>query len=343
MSDIRYNTLDDRYVIIAPERLHRPFFNPKPLTQEQLVLEHISSCPFCEGNESKTTPEIYAIRDKNSKADEKGWKIRVVPNLYKALSIETDHYAHYNGLFQTHRGFGAHEIVIDTPQHDLKMHQWSEKSTINWFNILKYRINDLKSDYRLQTLSIFKNSGVKAGASQEHPHTQIIGLPIIPTQLLHQFRRFHQHYLNTGRILIEDMIVQEYKDSTRIILDNDSFVAFCPFASEYPFEVMIVAKEGLSRLEYIDDKELKELSSLFIEIFKRLQREIGEFDYNISISIPPLQNTSQTGSFYHDIDKISRLNIRITPRIYQHAGFETSMGMMINPVTPEEATKRLRG
>jgi len=343
MSDIRYNTLDDRYVIIAAERLHRPFFNPNTAIQQQLGLKHISSCPFCEGHESKTTPEIVAIREKSSKADEKGWKIRVIPNRYKALNIETDYYAQHSGLFELHKGFGAHEIVIDTPQHDLTMDKWSEETSLNWFNILKYRINDLKSDQRLQALSIFKNSGSKAGASQEHPHTQIIALPILPTQLLHQFYRFHQHYRSTGRTLIEDMIVQEYEDATRIISDTDSFVAFCPFASEFPFEVMIVAKEGLSRLENITDKESKELSSLLVEIFIKLKREVGEFDYNISLSTPPLQKTTQTSSFYNDIDKISRLMLRITPRIYQHAGFEISMGMMINPVTPENAARRLRG
>ncbi len=336
MSDIRYNLLDDRFVIIAPERLTRPL-----CTQPQQSIQG-SNCPFCEGSESMTTPEIYALRDTTSQANQKGWQNRVVPNLYKAVGIETKNYFKQNGIFKSHNGFGAHEILIDTPHHTQEMHKWSIETYINWFTTLIHRIIDLKDNRELLSLTIFKNSGIIAGASQEHPHTQLIALPIIPTTLLQKYQRFSQHYHNTGHVLLEDVIVQEYQDN-RVITENSDFVAFCPYASEYPFEVMIVAKEGLSRLELIDQEELKSLASILSKVCTSLDNTLGSFDFNLFVSVAPLQKNSQTEQFFDEIDTISRFYLRITPRIYQHAGFEVATQMMINPIDPNEASQRLRG
>ena len=328
MSDIRYNLIEDRFVIIAPERLHRPIFSATLPNKKELIKEHIISCPFCKGNEYMTTPEIYSLRNKQ------GWKTRVVPNLYKAVSIESNQHSKYDGIFKSYEGFGAHEVLIDTPKHDVKIYQWTIANFIDWITTLQHRINDLKNDSRLNYLSIFKNYGALAGASQSHPHTQLIALPIIPTNIVRQYEQFAIHYKDTGNILIEDIIVQEYNDKERIVFDNKNFVAFCPYASEYPFEVIIASKEGLSRLEDIDENEKEELSIILSKVFRALTQALGDFDFNLIINIPPLQD---------EVDSFSRLNIRITPRIYQHAGFELATQMMINPIEPKEAAKKLRG
>ncbi len=337
MSDIRYNLLDDRFVIIAPERLSRPLCNNQSQVKTKML-----HCPFCEGNESMTTPEIYALRDASSEANQKGWHNRVIPNLYTAVNVETKNYIKHEGIFQAHNGFGAHEILVDTPDHTLEMHQWSVDTYINWFNTLINRIIDLKDNRELLSLTIFKNSGLIAGASQEHPHTQLIALPVIPTTLFQKYQRFSEHYHHTGHVLLEDMIVQEYQDN-RVITENSDFVAFCPYASEYPFEVMIMAKEGLSRLELIDKEELQSLASIVSKVFSSLKNTLGNFDFNLFVSVPPLQKNSQTKLFFDEIDTITRFYIRITPRIYQHAGFEVATQMMINPIDPNEAARRLRG
>ena len=336
MSDIRYNLLDDSFVIIAPERLHRP------LNITKLDKAHIKSCPFCNGNEDKTTPEIDAIRDEKSKPNSENWKTRVVPNLYKAVSIENENYVKHNGLFIANEGFGAHEIIIDTPHHNNLMHKWNIDEYTNWIEIIQRRIRDLKIDQRLLHISIFKNQGAKAGGTQPHPHTQIIALPVIPTKIHHKFERFLEHYNLTNRVLMEDIIVQEYNDKIRIIKENKDFVAFCPYASEYPFEVMIVSKEGLSRIEDISEEERENLVKIFKYINSSINCTVGDIDFNISISTPPLHHTTQTAPYFDKIDNISRLAIRIMPRIYQHGGFEISMDMMINPVTPEDACRQLR-
>jgi len=339
MSEIRYNSLHDRYVIIAPERLHRPigrFELPQNLMASGI------HCPFCEGNESKTTPEIVAIRPNLTKPNKKGWLTRVIPNLYRAVSIETPQHSLSHGMLSYHQGFGAHEVIIDTPHHASNLDTWSQETFVNWLDTMRGRVMSLRLDHRLKSIVLFKNHGIKAGATQSHPHTQLIALPIIPTHQLEYYRRAFRHYVSNKRVMVEDMIVQEYQDSTRIILDDPYFVAFCPFASEYPFEVLICAKEGLSRFELIDAVQTEALATMLSQIFVKLRGALGQFDYNLSIDIPPLIKDHSSEEFYDMIDLITRFTLRITPRIYQLAGFETTANMMINPVTPEKAASELR-
>ena len=340
MSDIRYNILDDRHSIIAPERLHKPLSTIELTNQKPL--EDGRNCPFCDGNEDKTTPEIDAIRADSSRPNSPNWSVRVIPNLYRAVSIESENYVKHNGLFVANEGFGAHEIVVDTPIHNNLMHKWSLEEYSRWIEIIQKRIRDLQIDQRLISLSIFKNQGARAGASQPHPHTQIIALPIVPTKLHYQFMRFLNHYQTTKRILIEDIIVQEYNDNIRIVIENEDFVAFCPYASEFPFEVMIVSKEGLSRLENISNKERDNLVEILKYINSSLHSILGDFSFNVVLSTPPLHHTTQTAPYFDKIDDISRLYVKVIPRIYQHAGFEISTDIMINPISPEDASKQLR-
>jgi len=337
MSDIRYNLLDDRYVIIAPERLQRPEYMAWIKEDKKL-----KSCPFCEGNEEMTPPEIYAIREKDSSPDQKGWKTRVVPNLHKAVQIEAPHTSRSEGIYEAFEGFGAHEVIIDTPRHLKTMKEWDRETFVNWLETLQKRVTDLKRDQRIVFISLFKNQGLNAGATQEHPHTQLIALPIVPTEVLHKYERLHRHYHTTGRTLIEDIIAQEQRDAKRIVMENDDFTAFCPYASAYPFEVMVASKENLGGIERMGSRHFQNLALLLKELMLRMYRQLGDFDFNISISVPPLQKVFQTESFFDDMEKISRFTLHITPRIYRHGGFEISTNTMINPVSPEESALLLR-
>jgi UDPglucose--hexose-1-phosphate uridylyltransferase len=337
MSDIRYNLLDDRYVIIAPERLHRPEY----LTWSREIHAK-KACPFCEGNESMTPPEIDAIRANGSKADKKGWQARVVPNLYKAVQIEAPNTSYAKGLYETYEGFGAHEVIIDTPKHFTSMKEWEKETFFYWLKIMQKRVADLRQDHRLVFISLFKNHGVHAGATQEHPHTQLIGLPVVPPETLRYYQRLHHYYHTHGKSLFDDIISQELHDQERIVIENDDFIAFCPYASAYPFEVMITAKENIGSIEFVQEKYLNTLSMFLKELMFLMYGQLGDFDFNMSLCVPPLQRIAQTESFFDDLGAISRFTIRITPRIYKHGGFEISTGMMINPVSPEESAMFLK-
>ena len=336
MSEIRYDRLHDCHVIIAPERLHRPeCYAPK-----KRPLHHQQKCPFCEGNEPLTPPEIFAIRAPGSFANEAGWKTRVVPNLYKAVQIETPDRHHF-GMFEYHDGFGAHEVIIDTPEHRTSMAQWNEEEIVNWLKTLGERVADLRKDVRIAYISLFKNEGPEAGSTQPHVHTQLIGLPIVPKPQRDYFVRGARHFQAHGKALLETMIEHEESVGERIVGRAGDFTAFCPYASAFPFEVIIAAKTLKAQIDTLGEAHFAALAPLLLKTLANLERQLGCFAFNLEIATPPLRDDSE-----HDLlnraQDICRFMIRITPRIYRLGGFEVSSQMIINPVPPEQAAKLLR-
>lgn len=337
MSEIRYNRLQDSYVIISPERMRRPDY--MSWSKEE---ESSSICPFCEGKESMTPNEIFSIRDKGSFADEKGWLTRVVPNLYKAVQIEAPYQLKNVGTNKVWDGFGAHEIIIDTPKHLSSISEFSSVDIFNWLKTIEARVSDLRKDKRIAYISIFKNQGQSAGATQSHPHTQLIGLPIVPKEIEHKYERIHHYYMDSGRALMDDIIDEEKREGERVIRETDSFIAFCPFASEYPFEVIITSESLSAEIDKIEDEKLEELSTLLKELFATMNLQLGNFDFNMSLSVPPMQKYFYVDANIDHKSTTCRFEIRIIPRIYKHGSFELFTGTMINPIEPEYCAKLLR-
>jgi UDPglucose--hexose-1-phosphate uridylyltransferase len=335
MSEIRYDRLHDSHVIIAPERLRHP---EPPQSLEKVVPPPYppEPCPFCEGNEAMTPREIYALRPEGSLSNQSGWKTRVVPNFFKALQIETPPKHHF-GLFEYWEGFGAHEVVIDTPHHATSMTQWSHEEMIAWLETLRQRVWDLRCDHRIAYLSVFKNEGKYAGASLSHAHTQIIGLPLVPKGKQELYRRSYEFYQTSGMTLMESILSHEEETQSRIIEKRGEFTAFCPYASGYPFEVMISSIKNTGELGSFSREYLESLAALLVSTLHRLKRQLGKFDFNLSVSTPPLIENEGISSA-----QLCRLTIRIMPRLYYQGGFENSSGILINPVAPEMAAKLLR-
>lgn len=338
MSEIRYDRLHDTYVIIAPERLHRPTCEIRE--RERRTVKRV--CPFCEGNEKLTPPEIFAMRPNESLANKSGWKTRVVPNLYKAVQIEAPHEHHY-GMFEHWDGFGAHEVLIDTPQHYTSMTEWSEQNVVDWLITLRNRVADLRGDSRIASLSLFKNEGVEAGGTQPHSHTQIIGLPIVSKSKRDQYERLYEHYKHNQNSLISLLVEEELAaDENRIIATSGEFTAFCPYASSHPFEIMISSKKALGEIDKLSNDSFKELAPLLLLVLKKLKMQLNCLDFNLILSTPPLHESTFGEELLSSMNQSSRFYVQIIPRIYKYGGFEQETGILINPVAPELAAKLLR-
>lgn len=331
MSEIRHDRLHDTHVIIAPERLHRPDFVVKIEESAEMKV-----CPFCEGNEAMTPKEIFAIRPPESFANSVGWKTRVVPNLYKAVAIEAPHLYHQTGVFEYWDGFGAHEVIIDTPRHTRSMAEWSHQEMVAWFKTLRQRVGDLRRDHRIVFMALFKNEGFDAGSTQSHCHTQLIGLPLVPKSQREVNRRSREYLYSNHKGLFESIVNDEEEAEMRMIERVGEFSAFCPFASSYPFEVMIGSKNHSGQIDSLGDTEMEDLASLLSSVIQRLTTQLNPLSFNLSISSPPLGEDAKEFEAY-------RLVIRIMPRLYRFGGFEVNTEMMINPVAPELAAKLLRG
>ena len=335
MSEIRRDRLHSQYVLIAPERMRRPDTLTTTLPKFSRKV-----CPFCEGNEDMTPQEIYAVRD--NEANRRDWKVRVVPNLYKAVQIELEDKSRRIGMFDTLPGVGAHEIVIDSPCHDCRIADLDTVQIRDWLSTIAGRIADLRQDNRLIHASIFKNHGDASGATQQHPHTQIIALPIMPTNELNLLARHMQYYRRTGRSKVEDILENERLAKDRIVFEKEDFTAFCPYASAFPFEVIIAPRKALANLDELNRDDLLQLADLMKEVFERLDSQLGNFDFNLAFRLAPLNSNFENAPFFPHLKHFFRFTIRIMPRIYRLGGFELSTGMLINPVEPEEAAKLLR-
>ena len=337
MSEIRLDRIHNKYVIIAPERLYRPNLN----CHDQKKKTPSVICPFCDGNEDLTPPEIFAMRD--NEANGPSWRTRVVPNLYKAVQVELADVSKRDGVFESIPGVGAHEILIDSPCHECDIHQLEASAIEDWLRSMIIRIEDLKNDTRLIYLSIFKNVGTNAGATQEHPHTQLLALPIMPKTEMAFLQENMRYYRSHGRGLVEDVVSNELLFKKRIVAQYGNFVAFCPFASAYPFEVMIVPLLNIATLCQCSRKDVSDLSILIKKVFESLNKQLGGFAYNLSFKMAPLNKNFENEMYMNYLDKNYRFILRITPRIYHLGGFETSTSMAINSVVPEECAKMLGG
>lgn len=333
MSEIRLDRIHNQYVLIAPERLHRADLNQYKVDINRS--EH--RCPFCEGNESLTPPEVYAMRDNSPNTP--GWKTRVVPNLYKAVQIELEDKSCRESMFESIPGVGAHEVLIDSTCHECGIKGVDAQSVEDWLRTMIVRIEDLKKDSRFIFLNIFKNFGYKAGSTQEHPHTQILALPIMPQDELVFLERNMKYYQRHGRGIMEDVLQNEISHKKRIVTEIGNFVAFCPYASGYPFEIMIIPKQNLTSLEQCSREDVTSLSLIVKEVFEKLTNQLGKFDYNLYFRLSPLNSNFENETYMPYIQKNYRFTLRIIPRIYRLGGFELSTGMSINPVSPEECVE----
>jgi len=323
MSEIRYSKFDNKYVIIAPERFH------KPLNMDCNYKLETRNCPFCVGAEEKTTKEIFSIREDNQ------WLSRVVPNLYTALNLETQFESKRDRFFESFSGFGMHEVIIDTPKH-ITVFEFSEKEYFYLLKTIRARVEDLKKDMRIKYLSIFKNYGLNAGASQSHPHSQIVGMPILPIAKRELLQREFDYYKTHGRKLLMDIVEEEIDDNKRVLFKNRDFVSFMPYASLFPFEVMITTLDNSCfSFTNLGDTKLEELATIIQKSMELLYKEIGEFDFNIEFFEPPINKNFDTEDIFDSIERFHLFYIRIRPRIFNLAGFEVMNEMYINPVEPE--------
>ncbi|MDY0116567.1 MAG: galactose-1-phosphate uridylyltransferase [Sulfurimonadaceae bacterium] len=336
MSEIRLDRVHNQYVLIAPERLHRPSISPKRRGSEKADI-----CPLCEGNEHLTPNEIFALRDNG--ANNAGWQTRVVPNIYKAVQIELADISKREGMFESIPGVGAHEIIIDGPSHDSTLKNMKAPEIENWLRTIIIRMNDLQNDKRLVFLTIFKNNGKNAGATQEHPHTQLIALPIMTQNEIVFLERNMRYYRRHGRGILEDVLQNELSAKVRVIHEVGNFVAYCPFASSFPFEVMIVPTINISSLNKCSRKDTTDLSIIIKKVFKSLHKQLGRFDYNLYFKNAPLNTNFENETYMGYLDENYRFSLRVTPRIYRIGGFEVATTMFINSVSPEDCAKLLKG
>ena len=328
MPELRKDPITGRWVIIATDRAKRPsdFVRESPKTTGGF-------CPFCPGNESKTPPEILAYRSDGSAPNTPGWTVRVIPNKFPALGIEGDLGRKGEGLFDKMNGIGAHEVIIETPEHAATLATLPDKRVEDVVWAFRDRVIDLKKDRRFRYTLIFKNHGETAGASLEHPHTQLIALPIVPKRVQEEVDGSRQYFSIKERCIFCDMIRQEMETKTRMVDENADFLTLEPYAPRFPFETWILPKVHESHFENCQTQIYQNLAKALKSLVGRMEKVLESPAYNMVIHTSPMLEASN--DYYH-------WHVEIMPRLTRIAGFEWGTGFYINPTPPEEAAKFLR-
>ncbi|HPE68255.1 MAG TPA: galactose-1-phosphate uridylyltransferase [Thermotogota bacterium] len=329
MPELRKDPITNRWVIIATERAKRPMDFAKSGEEMKSAF-----CPFDYGNEYTTPPEIMAFRPPDTEPNSPGWWIRVVPNKFPALdpSSRIERYGH--GMYDAMMGFGYHEIVIETPDHNATIATMEDRQVEEVVWAYKARYNALAKIPDLKYILIFKNHKRDAGASLAHAHSQIIATPIIPKRVQEEMSGAQMYFQYKERCVFCDIIYQERMESTRIVEESDRFIAINPYASRFPFETWVLPKNHSHDFGKINEKEVQEFSQLMRRSLLRIHKALENPPYNFMLHTSP--TTGEGNRFYH-------WHLEIVPRLTKVAGFEWGSGFYINPTPPEDAAKFLRG
>jgi UDPglucose--hexose-1-phosphate uridylyltransferase len=326
MPELRKDPIVGRWVIISTERARRPSdFATEPVRPKG------GDCPFCPGSEAKTPPEILAGRGQGSSS---GWTYRVVANKFPALRIEGALEPVGEGLFDRMNGVGAHEVVIETPEHAASLATLSTDAVADVLLAFRERLLDLKKDPRFEYVLVFKNHGEAAGASLEHPHSQLIATPIIPIMVAEELAGAAQYYALKERCVWCDIVRQERRERRRrIVLEANGFVALAPFAPRFPFETWVLPLGHRAAYESSDAEELRGLAGILGDFLRRMNRVLGDPPFNFMLHTAPLRDGQPESFHWH---------LEVIPKLTQVAGFEWGSGFFINPVPPEDAAEALR-
>lgn len=336
MPELRKDPVVGRWVIVATERGKRP----TDFLHQTVEPPDPAKDPFAEGNEHMTPPEVFAFRDPRSKPNESGWQVRVVPNKFPVLRIEGDLDKEGQGLYDKMNGIGAHEVVIESPDPARQLEHLPVEHVARVLETYKIRMTDLLRDQRFRYVMIFKNYGPQAGASFNHPHSQLIATPITPKRIKEKLVGAMQYYMLKERCIFGDILRQELKEGVRLVYENAGFVAMCPYASRFPFEITILPRRQSAFFRDIQHNEILLLADALKVTLLKMGKALNQPQYNFIINAAPARYPH--AGYWSTIEQDFRWHIEIMPRLTLIAGFEVGSGFYINPTPPEDAAKYLR-
>ena len=327
MPELRQNRFTKEWVIMATERAKRPEElragrEPRP------PLPHYSeTCPFCPGNERLAPPAVMAI------PSDKEWQVRVVPNKFPALAREGETTRKVERSRRSVNGVGIHDVIVETPDHALTTALLSVEQVAEVLRCFRKRFTEVSSDPRIAHITIFKNHGVGAGTSLEHPHAQLIGTPVISSQVRSRLYEALRHYDEFGECIFCEVLKEDLEEPVRVVLASDLFVAVEPFASSSPFSTYIYPRRHMASFGDINPAEIMDLALVLKTVLAKLYVGLLNPDFNYAIRTAPHENAGVL--YYH-------WYISVIPRLTRVAGFELGSGMFINTVLPEAAAEFLR-
>ncbi|MFQ6113199.1 MAG: DUF4931 domain-containing protein [bacterium] len=325
--------IQDNYDIqkLVPNKLHRHRVSEN---------KRQSQCQFCEGFESETPPEIFSIRPDSSPKNEPGWSVRVIPDQHPILQIYGDLNNRGVGMYDVLDGIGAHELVIETPNHFSRISDMEVNHIKDVLSVYRERILDLKRDERFRYVLLHKNYGEGNVETVNHSHSHIIATPITPTRVKTELMNAMDYYQYKERCIFCDVINQELTDKERVIVQNEQYVALAPFSSRSPFEVWILPKKHETFFEW--NVEHSVLASVLKDILFKISTVLNDPNYVMVLHSGPNISAGRLRGYWKTLERDYHWHIEITPRFRGYTSFDVGSGFQINVVPPERAAAIIR-
>jgi UDPglucose--hexose-1-phosphate uridylyltransferase len=295
-----------------------------------------STCPFCAGNEGETEREVFALRRADSRPDTSGWSLRVVPNKYPALLNHVDLSFFEQHPFVEAAGRGFHEVIIETPDHEGRFSRSSAEHLHTVLAVYQQRLRVLSREPSVQSVAVVRNEGREAGASQDHPHSQVFAFPQVHSRLAYEVDHGGRHFEAEGRCLTCTMIEQEIGRGRRLVACTDDFVALASFAPRFPYELWILPRVHGHDFASEGDDRIRGLAAMLKRVLVALEGALGTFPYNLVLLTSPLRTSSSL------VQSAFHWRFEILPRLSTPSGLELGCDMFVVSVSPEDAAVRLR-
>ncbi len=312
-----------------------------PITRSWVVIGHKDQapapgpCPLCDSSSGK---RILTLPPDGPS------QVWVVPHFDPIYRVEGDPERTAEGIYDRMRAVGAHEIVIETPDHNLPLSHQSDEGIERVFSAYSSRLTDLKRDGRFKYITVFKNRGALAGEEWEHPHSQITGTTFVPRRVLYELRAAREHFQRKDRCVFCDIVRQEEKSGERVVDSQGDYLAFCPYASRVPFELWILSRKHNHLFESPrPGANRRNLAALLGRSLRRLNQVAPSYHMVIHTAPNTLQVKGELTEYWKTIADDYHWHMEILPIVEKRSKSYSIKEIYSNALLPEQAAERLRG
>jgi UDPglucose--hexose-1-phosphate uridylyltransferase len=331
LHELRKDPLLGRWVAVLSRPKAPSDYVVSPETDNEI------SCILCAGREKETSVEIMSLPDGNGS---KVWSTRVIPNFTPVFRIEGELCRRGDGMYDKMNGIGANEIIIESPEHSVRPEDKGLDQMIKVIRTYRDRMIDLEKDPRLRYTLIYKNSGTEAGAVFSHPLSHLASTPVIPKRVKEELDGAKEYFAYKERCIFCDIIREELRIGSRVILETRHFISFCPYASKFPFESWLVPKRHRCAFQDINTEEIEDMALILSSVLKKLRAIFPGLAFNYFIHSAP--NRIPRKDHWHTLGEDFHWHMEIMPRLLRTSGFEWGSGFYVLPTSPEDASKYFR-
>jgi len=314
-----------------------------PITRSWVVVGHAESAPasaesclLCPGHESDTRT-ILSVPTQGA------WQVRVLPHFDPLYRIEGEVGRTAEGIYDTMRPVGAHEIIIETPEHNRPLSHLSDEAIFVVLQTWCARIIDLKRDLRFKYVTLFKDSGPQAGEEWTHSHSQMTATTFVPRRILYELRAAREYITQKDRCVFCDIIRQEERQGQRVVDSHGDYLAFCPFAGRVPFETWIVSRKHNHLFESPRPTAVRSnLAVLLGRVLRRLEKISPSYHLVLHTAPNTQQTKGELSDYWKTIADDYHWHIEILPILEKRSRSYGIKEVYFNAMMPEEAAEKLR-